>query len=267
MTVGEFRAPDLHGSVAVVTGAGQGIGAAIARYLAAAGARVVVDGRRPEPLEQVCKEIVAAGGEAEYLAGSVVDPDHMDELMRIAAGDHGIIHALVNNAGIAGPTKALAELSLDDWNETVGINLTGVFLACRAAIPYLKRAAHGKIVNIGSATGKRPLVNRSAYAAAKLGVVGLTRTLAHELGQDNISVNTISPFLVENARLETVVRTMAEARGITPAEYRNELTSETAFGRPVQEEDVARLAAFLCSSATDDMTGEDINMTAGLVMY
>jgi NAD(P)-dependent dehydrogenase (short-subunit alcohol dehydrogenase family) len=263
---GRYRPPDFSGTTAVVTGGGQGIGAAVAQALADCGARVVISGRHESTLKAVASEITAGGGRCEWVAGSVTDPDHVSELMAHAGRD-GVIHTLVNNAGIAGPTTALADLSLEDWNETIAVNLTGVFLTCRAAIPYLRAAPHGKIVNIGSATGKRPLPNRTPYAAAKLGVVGLTRSLAHELGPDNISVNTISPFLVDNPRLDRVISKMAETSGRTPAEVRDELTAATAFGRGVTQEDVARLTLTLCSSIADDMTGQDINMTAGLVMY
>jgi NAD(P)-dependent dehydrogenase (short-subunit alcohol dehydrogenase family) len=262
-----YRPPDFTGTAAVVTGGGQGIGAAIARALARAGARVVISGRHESTLKTVASEITANGGACEWMAGSVTDPDHVTGLMATAAGPAGVLHALVNNAGIAGPTTPLAELSLADWDETVAVNLTGVFLTCRAAIPYLRAAGRGKIVNIGSATGKRPLPNRAAYAAAKLGVVGLTRTLAHELGPDNISVNTVSPFGVDNARLNRVIATMAENSGRTPAEVRGDITAATAFGRTVTEEDVARLTLTLCSAVADNMTGQDINLTAGLVMY
>jgi NAD(P)-dependent dehydrogenase (short-subunit alcohol dehydrogenase family) len=264
---GSYRPPDLGGTTAVVTGAGQGIGTAIARALAGCGARVVINGRHAATLKTVADEIAASGGACEWRAGSVADPDHVAELMAVAAGRDGVIHALVNNAGIAGPAAPLAELSLDDWNETIAVNLTGVFLACRAAIPYLRVAGRGKIVNIGSATGKRPLLNRTPYAAAKLGVVGLTRTLAHELGPDNISVNTISPFMVDNSRLEMVIARMARDSGRSPGEVRDEMAAANAFGRAVTQDDVARLTLMLCSSVADDMTGQDINMTAGLVMY
>jgi NAD(P)-dependent dehydrogenase (short-subunit alcohol dehydrogenase family) len=264
---GSYRPPDFTGTIAVVTGGGQGIGAAVAQALAGAGARVVISGRHEDTLKAVADEIAASGGSCDWVAGSVADPDHVTQLMATAAGRDGVIHALVNNAGIAGPTTPLADLSLEDWNETIAVNLTGVFLCCREAIPYLRAAHRGKIVNIGSATGKRPLPNRTPYAAAKLGVVGLTRTLAHELGPDNISVNTISPFAVDNARLDRVISKTAEVSGRSPAEVRDELTAGTAFGRGVTEADVARLTLMLCSSVADDMTGQDINMTAGLVMY
>jgi len=257
----------LLGASAVVTGAGQGIGAAIARGLAANGAHVVLNGRRAELLEAVCDEITGAGGSAEAFPGDVTDFAHLELLMARAAGPRGVLDILVNNAGIAGPTARLVDVSLADWNETIAVNLTGVFLACKAALPYLRRGPHGKILNIGSVTGKQPLPNRAPYAAAKLGVVGLTRTLAHEVGPDGISVNVISPWLVEGGRLEAVLASMSKERGLTPDELRDEMTEGTAFKRAVSEEDVVEMAVFLCSSAANNMTGQDINVAAGAVMY
>ena len=255
------------GSTAVITGAGQGFGAAIARGLAAAGAHVVLNGRRRETLDAVCEEITTRGGSADCYVGDVTDPEHLRLLMAQAAGDRGRIEILVNNAGIAGPTAPFAEISLEEWNETVAVNLTGVFLACKAALPYLQRAVHGKIVNIGSVTGKQPLVNRSPYAAAKLGVVGLTRTLAHELGPAGISINVVSPWLVEGLRLDEVVDSMSKERGLTPAALRSEMTAGTVFKRTVSEDDVVAATLFLCSAAADNLTGQDINVSAGAVMY
>jgi meso-butanediol dehydrogenase / (S,S)-butanediol dehydrogenase / diacetyl reductase len=255
------------GKTAVVTGAGQGIGAAIARGIAGKGAHVVLSGRRPATLSTVCAMIRADGGSAEYCVGDVTDLAHLDKLMALAAGPRGILDILVNNAGIAGPTAPLVEVTPEDWNETIAVNLTGVFLACKAALPYLQRSEHGKILNIGSVTGKQPLPNRSPYAAAKLGVVGLTRTLAHEVGADNISVNLISPWLVEGQRLGDVLSSMSKQRGLTPEQLRAEMTEGTAFKRTVAETDVVEMAIFLCSAAADNLTGQDINVAAGAVMY
>ena len=255
------------GSSAVVTGAGQGIGAAIARGLAKNGAHVVVSGRRVATLESVCNAITAEGGSAEYCVGDVTDPVHLEKLMALAAGSRRVLDILVNNAGIAGPTAPLVDINLEEWNRTIAVNLTGVFLACKAALPYLERCEHGKIVNIGSVTGKQPLPNRSAYAAAKLGVVGLTRTLAHEVGPIGVSVNLISPWLVEGERLEGVLSSMSKERGLTTDEMRAELTEGTAFKRTVSEADVVGMVLFLCSPAANNLTGQDINVAAGAVMY
>jgi len=255
------------GASAVVTGAGNGIGAAIAKGLARKGAHVVVSGRQQAKLEAVCATIEADGGSAEYCVGDVTDLTHLDELMALAAGARGILEILVNNAGIAGPTAPLVDVTPEDWNATIAVNLTGVFLACKAALPYLQRAAHGKIVNIGSVTGKQPLPNRTPYAAAKLGVVGLTRTLAHEVGPSNISVNVISPWLVEGHRLRDVISSMAKERGLTTDELRAELTAGTVFKQTVSESDVVEMTLFLCSPAANYITGQDINVAAGAVMY
>ncbi|MGA3216694.1 MAG: SDR family NAD(P)-dependent oxidoreductase [Acidimicrobiales bacterium] len=255
------------GFSAVVTGAGQGIGAAIARGLANNGARVVVSGRRAEKLAAVCEAITEEGGSADYCAGDVTDPVHLEHLMSLAVGSSGVLDILVNNAGIAGPTAPLVDISLEDWNKTIAVNLTGVFLACKAALPYMQRSGHGKIVNIGSVTGKQPLPNRSPYAAAKLGVVGLTRTLAHEVGPSGISVNLVSPWLVEGERLEGVLSSMSRERGLTPDELRAEMTDGTAFKRTVTEADVVEVVLFLCSPSANNLTGQDINVAAGAVMY
>lgn len=149
------------GASAVVTGAGQGIGAAIATGLARNGAHVVLSGRRAATLEAVCSAIKAEGGSAEYCAGDVTDPLHLEQLAAMAAGSRGVLDILVNNAGIPGPMAPLVDVSLEEWNQTIAVNLTGVFLACKAALPYLKRSERGRIVNIGSVSGKQPLPNRS----------------------------------------------------------------------------------------------------------
>jgi NAD(P)-dependent dehydrogenase (short-subunit alcohol dehydrogenase family) len=255
------------GSSAVVTGAGQGIGAAIASGLAKSGAHVVVSGRRAEKLQAVCEAIKSEGGSADYCVGDVTDPVHLEHLMSLAAGSGGVLDILVNNAGIAGPTSPLVDITLEQWNKTIAVNLTGVFLACKAALPYMQRSEHGKIVNIGSVTGKQPLPNRSAYAAAKLGVVGLTRTLAHEVGPVGISVNLVSPWLVEGERLEDVLSSMSRERGLTADELRAEMTDGTAFKRTVSEADVVLVVLFLCSPSANNLTGQDINVAAGAVMY
>ena len=264
---GGHHSDGFSGASAVVTGAGNGIGAAIARALARKGAHVVLTGRQAATLEAVCSEIRAESGSADYRVGDVTDLAHLEELMAVAAGSRGILEILVNNAGIAGPTAPLIDVSLEDWNATIAVNLTGVFLACKAALPYLERAEHGKIVNIGSVTGKQPLPNRTPYAAAKLGVVGLTRTLAHEVGPNNISVNVISPWLVEGHRLRDVLSSMSTERGLTTDELRAELTEGTVFKRTVSESDVVDTTLFLCSPGANNITGQDINVAAGAVMY
>ncbi|HTT90824.1 MAG TPA: SDR family oxidoreductase [Acidimicrobiales bacterium] len=258
---------ELAGRTAVVTGGGQGIGATIARSLAGAGARVVVNGRHEGALNEVCQDIAGAGGTALACAGSVTDPLHLDKLMKLAAGQEGVIDILVNNAGIAGPTAPLADVKLAQWEETLAVNLTGVFLACQAALPYLRASDHGRIVCIGSAAGKRPLPNRTPYAASKLGLVGLARTLAAELGPSGITVNVVSPWLVDNARLTRVLTAMAAERRLPLEQLRSEMEAGTALHRAVREDEVAAAVQFLCSDGAESLTGQDLNVSAGAVMY
>jgi meso-butanediol dehydrogenase / (S,S)-butanediol dehydrogenase / diacetyl reductase len=262
----ESLMPSLTQSSAVVTGGGQGIGAAIAEKLAESGAAVTISGRHEEKLAEVAGRIRTRSGRASYVVGDVVDEGHVAELMAHAAGNGGSIEILVNNAGVAGPSAPLEEISVEDWSRTLAVNLTGVFLCCRAAIPYLRRAEGARIVNIGSAAGKKAFPNRTPYTTSKLGLVGLTRTLAHELGRDGITVNTISPGLVEGDRLERVLASMATSRGIDAEDLRRELVAETALGRGVTEADIAEMTLFLCSAAADNVTGQDLNVNAGSVL-
>ena len=174
---------DFAGKTAVVTGAGRASARRSPRGSPARERTSCSTADAVETLEAVCAEIGAAGGSADCSRRR----RHRPRSSRRADGasrpaSSGVLDILVNNAGIAGPTAPLVDITLEEWNETIAVNLTGVFLACKAALPYLQRAEHGKILNIGSVTGKQPLPNRSPYAAAKLGVVGLTRTLAHEVG-------------------------------------------------------------------------------------
>ena len=151
-----------------MTGAGQGIGAAIARGLAAKGAHVFLSGRRAATLEAVCAQIRAAGGEADCCVGDVTDLAHLRELMSLAAGERGVIEILVNNAGIAGPTAPLVDVTPEQWDETIAVNLTGVFLACKAALPYLRarRARQDRDDRLGdrqaAASQPHPLRRRQA---------------------------------------------------------------------------------------------------------
>jgi len=259
--------PDLTGSTSVVTGGGQGLGLEIARQLAAAGSHVVVTGRRDAPLQDAVSSIRDSGGDASYVAGDVATASDVDRIFEHVRQCDGDLRVIVNNAAIAGPTKPLAELALQEWEEILATNLTGVFLMCRAGIPMLRAAGGGRIINIGSGTGKRPLPDRSGYAAAKLAVVGLTRTLAHEVGASQITVNTVSPFLIEGPRLDAVIDTMSAMRGITPDDLYEEFVSASPFRHGVRDFDVAGVVLFLASDVAAHMTGQDINVSSGTIMY
>jgi NAD(P)-dependent dehydrogenase (short-subunit alcohol dehydrogenase family) len=257
---------DLCGRVAIITGGGAGLGARAAHALAAAGCKLILTGRTSETLDATCAQINAAGGVARYVSGSVSDPEHVDTVFASLDAEEGRLDILVNNAGIAGPSVLVEDMDLAAWQETLAVNLTGVMLFCRRAVPRMRQAGWGRIVNIGSGTGKRPLISRTAYATSKLGLVGLTRTLAHEVGPDGITANVVSPFMVYGDRLDRVVTDMARSRGVAERDIVAELARDTALGHGVSEDDVVATIEFLCSAAAGTMTGQDLNVSAGAVM-
>jgi NAD(P)-dependent dehydrogenase (short-subunit alcohol dehydrogenase family) len=254
------------GPVAAVTGANRGIGRAIAVAFAAAGYTVAAAARDPASLA----DTVAAAGPA----GGIVVPvacDVRDEGSVAALADRaeslGPVHAVVANAGIAGPTAPLHEITLADWRETIATDLDGVFLTFRVFIPAMIERRDGSLIAISSMTGKRPLHGRTPYAAAKMGVIGLVRTLATELGPYDVRVNAICPGAVAGPRIDQVLARQAAVRGITEEAARAEMTALTPLRRLVQAEEVAAACVFLASGGSAAITGEDLNVTAGVVMY
>jgi len=256
------------GSV-LVTGAGSGLGRHLALQLAEAGYDVVALGRKAPALATLADAAAEAraSGTIQPFVGDARDADALADAVAEAGALPGGLYAVIANAGIAGPTKPLAELSDAEWDETIDTNLAAVFRLCRAALPALTARAAGRIVLIGSATGKRPLPGRTPYATSKLALVGLARTLAVEVGRAGTTVNVVSPFLLEGDRLESVIELQAGLRGLAPEEVRAELFGETALGRPVTPGEVASLVAYLLAEEAGSLTGQDFNVSAGSVMY
>ena len=252
--------------VAAVTGANRGIGRAIAVALAAGGFTVAASARDPASLAGTVAEAGEAGGTAVPLACDVRDEA---SLAAMAAGAQalGPVHAVVANAGVAGPTRPLHELTLADWRDTLATDLDGVFLTFRAFIPGMIERRGGSLIAISSMTGKRPLHGRTPYAAAKMGVIGLVRTLATELGPYNIRVNAVCPGPVAGPRIDQVIRSQAAARGITEEQARAAFTGASPLGRLVEAGEVAAACVFLASDDSAAVTGEDLNVAAGVVMY
>jgi len=252
--------------VAVVTGANRGIGRAIATALAGDGFDVAVTARRPDTLADTVADVEKAGAKALPLACDVRDEGSV-AAMAEAAAQLGPVHTVVANAGVAGPTAPLHETTLAEWRDCIATDLDGVFLTFRAFVPTMIEAREGSLVAISSMTGKRPLTGRTPYAAAKMGVIGLVRTLALELGPHNIRVNAICPGAVSGPRIEDVIRKQAAARGITEQEARAAFTGSSPLGRLVEADEVARACVFLASDGAASITGEDLNVSAGVVMY
>lgn len=257
----------MSGRVAVVTGANRGIGRAIAEALAADGFATAVTARDPATLGDTVSAIEQRGGTAAAFACDVRDDASVAALAKAVLARWGAVHTVVANAGVAGPTAPLHEIGLPEWRDCLATDLDSVFLTFRAFIPQLLQAGEGALVAISSMTGKRPLHGRTPYAAAKMGVIGLVRTLALELGPFGIRVNAVCPGAVAGPRIDDVIRRQATARGISEGEALAAFTSASPLGRLVEAEEVGRTCAFLASDAASAITGEDLNVTAGVVMY
>ena len=253
--------------VAVVTGGNRGIGRAVAAALAAEGFAVAVTARDTATLADTVAAIRDGGGTAVPLACDVRDEAAVAGLADAVLDRFGAVHTVVANAGVAGPTAPLHQISLEDWRDCLATDLDGVFLTFRAFVPAMIEAGEGSLIAVSSMTGKRPLLGRTPYAAAKMGVIGLVRTLAVELGPHRIRVNTVCPGAVAGPRIQDVVRKQAAARGITEDEALAAFTESSPLGRLVEADEVARACAFLASDGAASITGEDLNVTAGVVMY
>lgn len=250
--------------VAIVTGGGRGIGRAIALGLAAEGAAITVSGTARAPLEAIAAEIVTHGGRALALIADVSDETAVARMVADTVERFGRLDILVNNAGIAGPTAPVSELAADEWARTLTINLTGAFLCAKHAIPRLAAGGGGRIINITSVAGKIGYALRSAYAASKWGMIGLTRSLALEVGPQNITVNAIAPGSTRGQRLTNVIRERAAALGRAPEDVEREFfVGQNALRRLVEPEEIAATAVFLASDEARNITGETISVSAG----
>jgi len=255
------------GRTAIVTGASRGLGRRIALDFAAAGANVVLTARDRCALSRVAAEAGQGGAKPIIVQADVTRAGECDRLVSVALEAFGRLDILVNNAGIAGPTKMVVDLEPSEWEEVLRTNLMAPYLCIRAAAKPMMRAKSGAIVNIGSAVGKRPLASRAPYAASKMGLIGLTRTLALELGPYGIRVNTINPGPIEGPRMDSVIRAMAKAQNAPEKQVREFFTNDSPLRVMMQDTDISSMALYLASDLARHMTGQDINITAGRMMY
>lgn len=254
----------LDGTTAFVTGASRGIGSEIATTLADRGANVAL-AARSDAIYELGEEL---GDCAIAVETDVTDLESVESSVEATVDSFGGLDCLVNNAGIPGPTAGVESVSEEEWNHTLDVNVTGYFRTVKAAASALRASDRGRIVNISSISGKRPLANRTPYTTSKMAVVGLTRTLAVEFGDADVTVNAICPGATEGPRLERIVQEQATESDVTPEEVRRDLfADDAAMGGVVDPGDVAAMVAFLASDEAEHVTAQDINVDAGTVWY
>ena len=242
---------ELAGKVAIVTGAGRNIGRAIALHLARAGASVVVNARTNKAeADDVVRTIEARGGKAISVIGDVSDPVAVEALATAAIKQLGRIDMLVNNAALR-REKPIDQMTYTDWREVMNATLDSAFHGVAACIPTMKKAGGGTIINIGGMSAHIGSANRAHVMAAKLGLVGFTRGLAHDLAGDKITANCVVPGAIDTARPGTALK---------PAHH---LTHGTITGERGQPDDVAAMVCFLCGPGGRNVTGQTIHINGG----
>lgn len=251
----------LDGKVAIVTGAGRGIGRAIARLFAAEGAAVVVATRTPAEGEETVRLIEEAGGRARFIPVDVGRDADMRELVAETARVHGRLDILVNNAGVSGAGKTLEETTEEEWDRVIDTNLKGCYLGMRYAIPHLRAAGGGAIVNISSVLAELTLPHCTGYTAAKAAVIGLTKATALEVGRDGIRVNCILPGSIDTAMMwEGLSEEQRQA-------FEPRVAAAQPLGKVGRPEEIARVALFLVTDGASFMTGAPVLVDGGLLTW
>lgn len=258
------RSADLAGGIAgqrvLITAGAGGIGLAIAERLALHGARLFVCDVSDEALDEFGRSFPEAG----RIKADVSDEGDVDRMFDAVAEKLGGLDALVNNAGIAGPTGGIEDIEPAEWRRCIDVCLNGQFLCARRAVPMLKAAGGGSIVAMSSAAGKFGYAFRTPYSSAKFGIIGLTESLAKELGPHNIRVNAIRPGIVEGPRMSGVIRARAEQVGVAYEAMESEYLSKISLRHMVSPHDVAAVVAFLLSDAGANLSGQSIGVDGNM---
>ena len=240
----------------LVTAGAAGIGSAIATTFAAAGAKVFICDVDADALSQFSATHPLIGTTLTDVAMA----DQVDSMFDAVVARLGGLDVLVNNAGISGPTAKVEETRVADWDRTIAVDLNSMFYCTRRAVPLLKAAGGGSIINMSSIAGRLGYPLRSAYSSAKWGVVGFTKSLSMELGPSNIRVNAILPGVVEGDRLDRLLEAKAQALGLDADEFRERFVSPISLRRMVSAQDIASMALFLATPAARSISGQALSV-------
>ncbi len=253
--------------VAIVTGAGRGIGRACALQLVEEGAAVVVSDIDDDAGESVVAEIVKGGGKATFVHADVTRKADVEAMVEKAISTYGTVHILVNNAG-TDVKGSIDELSQETWDFLMELNLRGTFLCTQAVMPEMRKNTYGRIVCMSSMAGKSGEAYTSPYCATKFGIIGFIQSVALEVGPDQITINAVCPGAVETDLNKKSVAQSAEASGRS---YEDELYEKfiklTPLGRMATPKDVARAVVFLASDEASFITGSSLNVSGGREMH
>jgi NAD(P)-dependent dehydrogenase (short-subunit alcohol dehydrogenase family) len=258
----------LEGKVAIVTGAGRGLGRAIARRFAAEGAAVLLTSRTEAELAETAAEIERASGRVARLAADVSLPEDCEKIVAAARREFGRVDILVNNAGVYGPVAPVQEITPAEWNHVMAVNLAGPFYLSRLVVEEMCARGSGVILNISSAAAKAAFTWGAPYAASKAGLLGLTRTLAAETAKSGVRVNAICPGPVPETKLsQELGQALAKRAGMDAGEMFKEFVQGILQGRPQTADEIAAAALFLCSREALAITGQALNVDGGICFY
>jgi NAD(P)-dependent dehydrogenase (short-subunit alcohol dehydrogenase family) len=253
----------LDNRIAIVTGASKGIGRVMSQLFAREGANVICAARSGALVHETVTLIRAAGGNAVGVVADAGTEDGAKSIVDAGVKAFGRVDTLVNNAGDGGPTKPIQDYTTEDWFYTVNSCLTSAYLCSRFVVPEMIASGRGAIVNIASMAGRRGLMYRVGYCSAKAGQIGMTYGLALELGRHNITVNAIAPGAVSGDRIDRVIQGQADVRGVDVERMRQSFVERAPLRRMSTADDIASLAAFLCSDGARNISGQCIPVTAG----
>jgi len=259
----------LKDKIAIITGGGSGIGKAIAKEFAKEGAKIVLAARNQANMDATVKEIQTMGGTAKAIPCDVTKEQQVIAMVKEAVKTFGRINILVNNSGIGGPTANVVDLPLEGWNEIIAVDLTGSMLCAREVLKVMiPQKSGGVIINIGaeggrSGDGRSGYPMRAGYCCAKMGVIGLTETLAQEVGEYDIRVNCVSAAAVRGERFMRVIEGRAKASGTSVEETLKREMKNYSLLRPTEEHELGIVCVFLASDEAKPITGQTIVASSG----